>query len=186
MSAHPFLPRDVAHPTSLSCRCDCGLYHILRRGNLLRTGMAAMDSNTERWLHPMFMALIKSDQCAFATFMHSTTNAARQADHRGVDWIHVGHHLLVELGWEDYPDYPPVDGDRFLDVVQLLRARGVAPTVANIARELEPTSNDYETLAALEILVGQSRLIKSSTMIEWTGDPTTEYHYYVPVSREHR
>jgi hypothetical protein len=70
----------------------------------------------------------------------------------------------------------------FLEVVQEVIDRGLAPSLANISSQLAPKGREHEITEALAKLVAQGRLIKRTTLVAWPEEkqatPTELDHYY--------
>src|SRR5688572_23620761 len=72
---------------------------------------------TERWLSPMLVVLLLSEDggAAFARIVESVMiEAVVQAmlddvsiSSRGLDWFRLGQLVRAELGWDHYPPAPP-------------------------------------------------------------------------------
>jgi len=76
-----------------------------------------MTNETERWLSPMLVALLVSNEggAAFARFLESVMIAAVveamfndiPVGAKGLDWVRLGQLTRLELGWDHYPSSPP-------------------------------------------------------------------------------
>ena len=64
----------------------------------------------------------------------------------------------------------------YLDVVQELIDRVVPATVDNINKHLAPANKEHEVIEALDTLVAEGRLVKSTT----ASGATDEEHYQIP------
>jgi hypothetical protein len=75
-----------------------------------------MTNDTERWLSPMVVALLVSDDggAAFARFVESVMIGAVveamfddvPVGSKGLDWVRLGQLIRAELGWDHYPPSP--------------------------------------------------------------------------------
>ncbi len=68
-----------------------------------------MDAETRRWLAPLYAALFAT-QGGAAMYVRSLESVVNEAHHGGpvaVDWVLVGQRIRDQLGWYDYPAWPP-------------------------------------------------------------------------------
>ena len=83
---------------------------------LSAVGGTQLTVETERWLSPMLVALLLSEDggAAFGRFMESLMIAAVveaifddvPVGARGLDWIRLGQLVRAELDWNHYPAVP--------------------------------------------------------------------------------
>jgi hypothetical protein len=72
-----------------------------------------MTEQTQRWLAPMFNALLASEgAAAFLQFMESALTGPRIGDDTTqvtIDWVRLGQLVRKELDWDHYPIDPRDD-----------------------------------------------------------------------------